>query len=130
MFSFDHVAISVTNLENSIKFYQKLGFVLDKEFDDGDYRWATLTLNDFSLEVFCYNKNNNKYSNNLSVTGVHHFALKVVNIDETIKTIKEIYKEELEIYHGDLKRKSFWIKDPDNIGIQIIESRKNNKKEI
>lgn len=128
MFSFDHIAISVTNLERSIEFYQKLGFILDNQFEDGDYKWATLKLNEFSLEIFCYNKNNNKFSGDLSITGVNHFALNTKNIDDCIQNIKEFYSGKIEIYYGDLNRKSFWIKDPDNIGIQIIETKKLVKK--
>lgn len=130
MFSFDHIAISVTNLERSIDFYQKLGFILDNQFNDGDYKWATLNLNEISLEIFCYNKNNNKYSGDLSKTGVHHFALKTKNIDKCIQTIKEIYTGEIEVYYGDLNRKSFWIKDPDNIEIQIIEEKVIKKRNL
>ena len=34
MFNFNHVTISVENLENTLKFYEKFGFKLHKEYHD------------------------------------------------------------------------------------------------
>ena len=52
MISFDHVAITVKNLEASIHFYENLGYTLQSKFCDKDYKWATLKLKEAGLELF------------------------------------------------------------------------------
>lgn len=52
MIKFDHIAITVNNLERSIKFYTSLGYKLQKQFVDEEYRWATLELENSGIEIF------------------------------------------------------------------------------
>lgn len=52
MLEFDHIALTVTNLEGSINFYKVLGYKVETVFEEEDYRWASLLLGDTSLELF------------------------------------------------------------------------------
>ena len=59
MLDLDHIAITVDNLETAIYFYTKFGYKLTAKFEDDGYRWATLKLNNHSLELFeNFNKEN------------------------------------------------------------------------
>ena len=49
MLEFDHIALTVTNLEESINFYKVLGYKVENVFEEDDYRWASLLLGDTSL---------------------------------------------------------------------------------
>lgn len=38
MLEFDHIALTVTNLEGSINFYKVLGYKVETVFEEEDYR--------------------------------------------------------------------------------------------
>lgn len=80
-----------------------------------------MKLGRISLEIFDFYNNKNDYVIDLSKIGIHHFALQVEDIKEAIEIVKDIGINSIEIYTGDLNKKSFTIKDPDGIVIQFIE---------
>lgn len=112
MISFDHYAITVKDLNESIIFYKKLGYKLMNRFSDEEYEWATLRLGNYSLELF----ENKKEC-------MDHVAYNYDNFDEVIKVIEDLgYREEdLDIYYGDLNRESFFIEDINGKEIQFIK---------
>lgn len=131
MYCISHVALSVSNLDNSVEFYKKFGFKISREWSaaDDSLRIVHLLLNGLLLELFCY-KNFNKspeYIKNLStdlpVVGTKHFALGVKSIDEAYSDLldKCIITSDKKITLGRLGKKYFFIADPDGILVEIIE---------
>ena len=116
--NFDHIAITVKNLEESIKFYENLGYKLEAEFLDDGYKWATLKLKEVDLELFQPLQEN--YSN------IFHIAYNFSDDEEAFEFAKGIgYKiDDLEVFYGDLNRKSFFVKDNNGIAIQLIKKKK------
>lgn len=92
-----HVAISVPNFEETIRWYQeKLGFkvVIVREFPDISTPAANLELNGFHLEIFARNKSTRPQppaaavSDDLLVQGVKHIALIVEDLDAVVAELR------------------------------------------
>lgn len=118
LISFDHVAITVRNLEKSIHFYENLGYKLQSKFCDKDYRWATLTLKEVGLELFQPLREND--------LNIFHIAYNFVKDEEAFEFAKGIgYKiTDLNVFYGDLNRKSFFVQDDNGVSIQLIKKKK------
>ena len=129
MFSFNHVAISVTNAEKSIKFYKKFGF---KEFkswkaEDESIKINMLKLNNTVLEMFCYKEYTElpetakTTATDLPVLGTKHFALGVENIEQAKEFVtKNEIANDIEIKVGRLGKPYLFIKDTYGILVEII----------
>lgn len=114
MIDLDHIAITVEDLDESITFYKKLGYELLERFSDEGYNWATLKLNNHSLELFQITNDKEK--------PINHIAYSYDEDEEVPNLIKQLgYKEEnIDIFYGDLNRKSFFIEDNNGKSIQLI----------
>ena len=132
MFGFDHVSISVDNLEETVKFYQKLGFAIHQEYHGEDSEYVLLTLDGNFLEVFKYPDMDplpsfaKDVDKDLSTIGTKHLGLSVKDINEAKKWIEDnnLSDEEIVIHHGRIDGIGyFFIKDPNGILIEIIEER-------
>lgn len=130
MLKFDHVALSITDANESIKFYEKLDFSLSQRWDDpnGNLSIILMKNSNMILEMFCY-KNykalpeyRHELSSDLEVIGTKHFGLCVENINEAAKILcdKGICFNP-QIAKGRLGRDYFFIKDPNGILIEIIQ---------
>ena len=115
MLDLDHIAITVKDLDESIGFYKKFGYELLERFSDDGYNWATLRLNNHSLELFQITNNKEE--------SFDHIAYRYDNDNEVLELIKSLgYKEKnLDIFYGDLNRKSFFIEDNNGKSIQLIK---------
>lgn len=131
MFNVNHIAISVTNIERSIKFYKKFGFKDFKSWkaEDESIKITMLKLNNTVLEIFCYKEyiklpeTAKSTATDLPVLGTKHFALGVENIQEAKKfVIENKICESVDIKRGRLGKEYFFINDPDGILVEIIEN--------
>lgn len=129
MFSFNHVAISVDNLDKTLNFYKKFGFEKYKEYHNDDIDIVMIRLGGIIIEVFHYNENNKlpEYSKNLATDlktiGNKHFAIGVKDINEAKKFVEDnkLNDSEIIIKNGRLGKPYFFIKDPNGILMEIIE---------
>ena len=131
MFNVNHVSISVTDMEKSIKFYKKFGFEDFKSWnaEDESIRINMLKLKGFVLEMFCYKEYGKlpetakDTATDLPIIGTKHFALGVDNIEKAKEfVIQNGIMSNVDIKVGRLGRPYFFIKDPDGILIEIIEN--------
>ena len=115
MLDLDHIAITVKDLDESISFYIKFGYKLIGRFSDDGYNWATLKLNNHSLELFELTKNKKE--------SFDHIAYNYDSDEEVLDLIKKLgyKKENIDIFYGDLNRKSFFIEDNNGKSIQLIK---------
>ncbi len=122
-----HTAISVTDLDKTIKFYSIFGLREVHRYDDEDKTGVKLKLDNYVLEIFAYKKNNNEkpvdttIGNDLDRIGIKHFGFSVENIDDALKELK------LQgLADGTTKiltkgtAKFFFVKDPSGLWVEII----------
>lgn len=129
MFSFNHVTISVDNLESTLEFYKKFGFRSDKEYHDENVDIIILKLEEIILEIFHYNENMQlpEHSKDLSIDlktiGNKHFGIGVRDINKAKKFVEnnKLCDNEIKIIKGRLGKNYFFIKDPNGILMEIIE---------
>lgn len=130
MFNIDHYAISISNAERSIDFYEKLGFsvVKDWEADDKSLRIVHMMNGGFILEMFCYAEGGalpdfvQDLNSDLKVKGSKHFGLCVDDLETAGDYLMSagILSEKPTISQGRLGRPYFFLKDPDGIFVEII----------
>lgn len=125
-FVFDHLAITVSNLEESVDFYTNiLGFkTLGKLVqDNGNFTIVYLDMGDKILELFFFTeKGKNIYSHNDKDMGIKHFAFKVESVDKTFEYLKEKGVEfTMQPTDAEGGVRIAFFKDPNNILIEIIE---------
>lgn len=129
MFSFNHVTISVDNLEKTLDFYKKFGFEDYKEYHDQSVDIIILKLKNMILEIFHYQEKEQlpEHSKNLGVDlktiGNKHFGLGVKDIIEAKKFVEDnkLNNSEIIINEGRLGKPYFFIKDPNGILMEIIQ---------
>ena len=115
MLDLDHIAITVKDLDKSITFYKKIGYELLERFSDERYNWATLKLNNHSLELFQLTNDKEK--------SINHIAYSYDSDEEVLDLIQRLgyKKENIDTFYGDLNRKSFFIEDSNGKSIQLIK---------
>ena len=130
MFTIHHVALSVSNIKESIEFYAFFGFKVAYhwESDEKDLQIAHLKLGETFLELFCFKtyqeapESSKELTTDLPRIGVKHFGLKVKSVHETKELIiNNGYKENIEIIRGKTEVDYFFIKDPDGILLEFIQ---------
>ncbi len=133
MFSFHHVALSVSDLALSLSFYQALGFesVLSWQAEDDSLRIVHLKLGEAMLELFCYAKpqeapdTSKALVSDLPRIGVKHFGLQVGDIQQAVKQLDALgVLGDAQITHGRTGIDYLFIRDPDGILLEIVEDQR------
>lgn len=132
--NFHHIAISVSNLNASRDFYEKLGFKEVHRWDADDQKLTILhlKLRDAVLELFAFASNKDvdqldlKVANDLEQIGVKHIGLNVPDVTTTFMNMKKAgyHIGNDEVQHGKTKIDYFFIKDPDGMWVEIVEDNR------
>ena len=130
MFTIHHISLSVSNINNSLKFYEKLGFteVLRWKADDDSIEISHLKMGDIYLELFCFKDfeeaplTSLKLDTDLPRIGMKHFGVKVQSIEEARQWVLDNnLAKEITIKKGKTKIDYFFIQDPDGIFIEFVQ---------
>lgn len=133
MYSFHHVAISVSNIELSGDFYKALGYEEALHFDaqNDSFKIKHLKLGEAFLELFWFKnsshapKESKELGTDLPINGVKHFALQVGEIEDAKEDlIKRKIASEIKIREGEIGVKYFFICDPDGMLVEILEDKR------
>lgn len=118
----DHVGITVTDLEKSIRFYQSLGMQLLRTGgpDDKGVRSAVVRAGGQELNLFCVPGLVTLEQENLA--GMHHFCLRAdaASAEELIADLRAVG---LEIFRGPVQRRdgvSVFVHDPDRVRVELL----------
>lgn len=132
-FTIHHAAISATDMEESIAFYEQFGFrvVLHWEDPDGELEIAHLKLGVNYLEIFWYRDQipapatAASLATDLPRIGVKHFALKVDSVHEAKDFVENRgIASNVEIREGRTDVTYFFIKDPSGILVEFLEDKR------
>jgi len=132
-FVIHHAAISVTDIQKSIKFYEQFGFrtVLYWKDPDGELEIAHLKLAENYLEIFWYKGQTHApdtarfLATDLPRIGVKHFALKVDSVHEAKNFVEARgMASNVELQHGKTGITYFFITDPSGILVEILEDKR------
>ena len=133
MYSIHHVAVTASNFERSLEFYQKLGFevLASRHLPEKQKKIALLASGNFKLELFWFGDVQDEPSsretigNNVHDVGAKHFALRVESMNEVRTRLEKLnIPFESEPATGDTGYDFFFIRDPDGIWIEFVEDNK------
>jgi lactoylglutathione lyase len=123
---FDHVTITVEDLERSVEFYRDiLGLEVAGmlEQDEGNFKLVYLRSGDVMIELFNFTEKGKAPGEQKDIDfGLKHFGFKVDSVDEVTRKLKEqgveFVLEPLDATGG--VRIAFF-KDPDGVLLEIVE---------
>ena len=131
MFSPHHVAISVSSLEQSTDFYEKLGFaeVMRWQADDGGLTIVQMQLAGLLLEMFCYASANEgevkerSLEADLRMVGCKHFGLRVDDIEVARMQLIEsgLIDAAATVTQGRTGIEYLFLRDPDGLFVEIVQ---------
>jgi glyoxylase I family protein len=125
-----HVAITASNFETSLNFYQKLGFkiLVSRDIPEKQKKIALLKLGNFKLELFWYKdfvdqpEHRDSIGNNVKEVGSKHFAIQVESLEVTRKELQAVGVDfASEPAPADTGYQFCFIRDPDGIWIEYVQ---------
>ena len=108
----DHIALIVSS-EDSLRFYEKLGFRETERFERSYDIVVFMTCGNITLEIFV-EPNHPERVNSPEAKGLRHVAVTVDKIEDLNMEIEEIRTD----WFG---RRFTFVKDPDGLPIEIKE---------
>lgn len=138
MFVFDHVALSVRDLDTSTRWYVKhFGFTLEAQYDKPSLnaRFAYLKLNNARLELFEVKKPKalpayrRTLAGDVAVIGCKNFALRTSNLSRAVKTLaRHGVHPAIPPTFGSSGRWYAFYTDPDGILVELYERTPTKRK--
>jgi len=121
-----HIAITVSNLDESIKFYSDiLGFEVAKRFEREDMgaKATFIKLDNFQIELWQFEdmKENFNLLNDIKVKGIRHIAFEVDNLNKTITELKKKGLEFSEPKLGASGHNYSFTTDPNGVALEFYE---------
>ena len=129
MFNLHHTCISVSDFEKSLKFYEQIGFTSTFywQADDCSIKLGFLKNNNQLIELIYYadfiKSKTKTVTESLKSIGICHIALNVSSIETAKDKLEQMLDTTFEIEEVGSYFKHFFIQDPDNNYIEIIEDR-------
>lgn len=127
-----HTALTITDLTASLTFYQALGFAEEKSYTDEKITIKHLLLGSTRLEIFFYHTTKKTPANRqdtlsckLQQPGWQHIALHTHNIRQALQWAidKSLVQKSCKIIEGRTGVRYFFIQDPDQNFIEIVEEK-------
>ena len=111
----DHIHFFATSLDESIEFYEALGFTLTQRHQHGGREAAQLTAGDLTVDL-----NKTRAADN---PGYSHFAVQVDDLDEASRVLRgKGYEVDGPTFNPDTKRWILTVRDPNGFLVQIVKS--------
>lgn len=118
-----HLAIPVKDLEESKKFYEKLGFEVFNSWKKPHQELEALWMKDksgYKIELIYHPTN--KDLEFPKITEVQHLGIAVISLEEKIKELQEVGIEiVIPITKGVSVKQFAFIKDPNGFPIELVE---------
>jgi len=130
MFSFHHVALSVSDMDESVVFYGLLGFkpVFRWQAEDASLMIVHLRQGEALLELFCFAssvaapESSGQLETDLPRIGIKHFGVRVDDIHAAKARMESLGLADLiNIIQGRTGIDYFFIKDPSGILVEIVQ---------
>jgi len=121
------VAITVNDLDESLKFYQDFfNFTVVKEFESLSFPGAKaifIELHGVALELWKFKdmKRNSDDLADIKIKGIRHIAFEVDNIDKTVSELREKGLTISEPKLGASEHRFCFTKDPNGIALELYE---------
>lgn len=124
--AFDHVTITVSDLERSVDFYQRiLGLEVMGmlEQNGGNFKIVYLDAGGAIIELFHFKQGGQPLPEvKDSDIGIKHIGFRVDNVDEVVKKLKEAgIRFTLEPFDATGGVRIAFFKDPDGILIELVQ---------
>ncbi len=134
MFSFHHVALSVSDVDESVAFYGLLGFkpVFRWQAEDASLVIVHLRQGEALLELFCFTntvaapESSGHLETDLPRIGIKHFGVRVDDIHAAKARMESLgLADQINIIKGRTGIDYFFIKDPSGILVEIVQDDRN-----
>jgi glyoxylase I family protein len=133
-YEFHHVAISVTDIQASSRFYAAFGFrpLTSWVADDKSLEIVHLKLHEVIVELFCYRdpislpEHAQSLDNDLPTLGCKHFGLRVLSIRDAVDDLKRSGHEPVsEIKLGRTGIQYCFYRDPDGVFVEVVQDNRS-----